>query len=141
MSTAQVDAPSLTAVDKELGETNRKKGEKTTEIVMPTSWVDQVLAKVAKLKASVSILHNELSELIGSQVKMDQLRRQEAVTHVMSKAEQKRGLEGILLAMSLLMVNCGKKRRPPSARRQARRYRLPCLLARLMLVRLRLRSQ
>ena len=78
----QADAPSPTAADKELGETNRKKGEKTTEIVMPTSWVDQVLAKLAELKASVSILHNELLELIGSQLKMDQLLRQEAVTYV-----------------------------------------------------------
>ena len=104
MSTARVDAPSPTAVDKELGETNRKKGERTTEIVMPTSWVDQALAKLAELKASVSIMHNELSELIGSQVKTDQLLRQEAATYVMSKAEQKRGLEGIPLAMSLLMI-------------------------------------
>ena len=53
---------------------------------MPTSWVDQALAKLAELKASVSILHNELSELIGSQVKMEQLRSQEAVTHMTSKA-------------------------------------------------------
>ena len=60
MSTAQVDAPSPTAEDKELGETNTKKGEETTEIVTPTSWVDQVLAKLAKLKASVSMLHNAL---------------------------------------------------------------------------------
>ena len=75
-----------TAVDKELGETNRKKGEKTTEIVIPTSWVDQGLAKSAELKAPASMLHNELSELIGSQVKMDQLRSQEAVTHMTSKA-------------------------------------------------------
>ena len=71
---------------------------------MPTSWVDQALAKLAELKASVSIMHNELSELIGSQVKTDQLLRQEAATYVMSKAEQKRGLEGIPLAMSLLMI-------------------------------------
>ena len=60
---------------------------------MPTSWVDQVLAKFAKLKASVSMLHNELSELIGSQVKMDQLRRQDAETYVRSKANTRRGLE------------------------------------------------
>ena len=39
------------------------------------------------------MLHNELSELIGSQVKMDQLRRQEAETYVMSKVEHKRGLK------------------------------------------------
>ena len=90
------DECACTAEDKELGETNAKKGEKTTEIVTPTSWVDHVLAKLAKLKASVSMLHNELSELIGSQVKMDQLRRQEAETYLMSKAEQARGLEGIL---------------------------------------------
>ena len=79
---------------------------------MPTSWVDQVLAKLAELKASVSILHNELLELIGSQLKMDQLLRQEAVTHVMSKAEQKRGLEGILLAMSFVMVSFGSDAAP-----------------------------
>ena len=48
------------ADDKEVGETNTKKGEETTEIVTPTSWVDQVLAKLAKLKASVSMLHNAL---------------------------------------------------------------------------------
>ena len=39
----------------------------------------------------MSILHNELSELTGSQVKLDQLLRQEAATYVMSKAELKKG--------------------------------------------------
>ena len=38
--------------------------------------------------------HNELSVLIGSQAKMDQLRRQDAETYAMSKAGQERGLEG-----------------------------------------------
>ena len=39
------------------------------------------------------MLHNELSELIGSQVKMDQLRRQDAETYVMSKANRKGALK------------------------------------------------
>ena len=126
MSTARVDAPSPTAVDKELGETNRKKGERTTEIVMPTSWVDQALAKLAELKASVSILHNELSELIGSQVKTDQLLRQEAATYVMSKAEQKKGPRRHSVSDEPLDDLTLAENRPPSARRQARSYRLPC---------------
>ena len=46
--------PASYTEDKELGETNAKKGEKTTEFVMPTSSVDQASAKFAKLKASVS---------------------------------------------------------------------------------------
>ena len=60
------------------------------------------------------MLHSELSELIGSQVKMDQLRRQETVIHGMSKAAQKRGLEGTLLAMNLLMAHLVQTR-PHSA--------------------------
>ena len=72
------------------------------------------------------MLHNELSELIGSQVKMDQLRRQEAETYLMSKAEQGRGLEGILLAMSLLMVHFGSDAAPQcSCRDRQWHYRFP----------------
>ena len=74
--------------DKVLSETNTKKAEKTAEIDMMTSQVDQASAKAAKLKTEVSTLQNELAELAGSQAKMDQLRRQEAETYAMSKAKQ-----------------------------------------------------
>ena len=46
--------------DKELSETNTKKAEKTTEIDMMTSRVDQASAKAAKLKTEVSTLQSEL---------------------------------------------------------------------------------
>ena len=72
------------------------------------------LAKTCKVEGISVHVVNELSELIGYQVKMDQLRRQETVIHGMSKAAQKRGLEGTLLAMNLLMVRLAQTR-PHSA--------------------------
>ena len=58
--------------DKEPSATNTKKSEKTAEIELLTSRIDQPLSKSAKMKVDVSTLRNELAETAASQVNMDQ---------------------------------------------------------------------
>merc|ERR1719203_2186423 len=85
------DATKKAYCDKELKETNTKKLEKTTEIDMLSTRIDQASAKSAKLKAEVATLQNQLAKLAKSQVDMDSLRREEHDTYTSSKAEQEKG--------------------------------------------------
>merc|ERR1719203_2646004 len=96
------DATKKAYCDKELKETSAKKLEKTTEIEMLSTRIDQASAKSAKLKAEVATLQNELAKLAKSQSEMDSLRREEKDTFTSSKAEQEEGLEGVKLALKVL---------------------------------------
>jgi len=99
---AGADATKKAYCDKELKESNLKKLEKTTEIDMLSTRIDQASGKSAKLKAEVATLQNELAKLAKSQVDMDNLRREEQASYTSSKAEQEKGLEGIKLALKIL---------------------------------------
>merc|ERR1719493_79143 len=99
---AGADATKKAYCDKELKESNAKKLEKTTEIDMLSTRIDQAAAKSAKLKAEVATLQNELAKLAKSQAEMDNLRREEKESYTLSKAEQEKGLEGIKLALKIL---------------------------------------
>jgi len=99
---AGADATKKAYCDKELKETNAKKLEKTTEIEMLGTRIDQQSAKSAKLKEEVTVLQSELSKLAKSQADMDKLRFEEKEAYSASRAEQMKGLEGVKLAMKLL---------------------------------------
>merc|ERR1712060_314103 len=99
---AGADATKKAYCDKELKETNAKKLEKTTEIDMLTTRIDQQSAKSAKLKEEVAVLQSELSKLAKAQADMDKLRQQQKETYTATRAEQMKGLEGVKLAMKLL---------------------------------------
>merc|ERR1719203_488517 len=96
------DATKKAYCDKELKETNAKKLEKTTEIEMLSSRIDQASAKSAKLKAEVATLQDELAKLAKSQAEMDKLRLEEKETYTSSKAEQEEGLQGVKMGMKIL---------------------------------------
>jgi len=96
------DATKKAYCDKELKETNAKKLEKTTEIDMLTTRIDQQSAKSAKLKEEVAVLQSELSKLAKAQADMDKLRQQQKEAYTAAHAEQLKGLEGVKLAMKLL---------------------------------------
>lgn len=96
------DATKKAYCDKELKESSQKKLEKTTEIEMLSTRIDQAVAKSAKLKAQVSTLQGELAKLAKSQAEMDKLRGDEKDAFTSSKAEQEKGLEGVKLALKLL---------------------------------------
>lgn len=99
---AGADATKKAYCDKELAETQAKKLEKSTEIEMLGTRIDQMMAKTARLKAEVATLQSELAKLAFSQAKMDKLRQEEKEAYVASKAEQEKGLEGVKLAIKLL---------------------------------------
>jgi len=99
---AGADATKKAYCDKELKETKAKKLEKTTEIEMLSTRIDQQSAKSAKLKAEVSALQNELSKLAKAQADMDKLRIEQKESYTAARAEQMKGLEGVKLAMKLL---------------------------------------
>jgi len=99
--TIQESAPSY-SFGKELKETNAKKLEKTTEIDLLTTRIDQQSAKSARLKEEVAVLQSELSKLAKAQADMDKLRREQKETYTATRAEQMKGLEGVKLAMKLL---------------------------------------
>jgi len=99
---AGADATKKAYCDKELKEANAKKLEKTTEIDMLSTRIDQQSAKSARLKEEVSVLQNELSKLAKAQADMDKLRIQQKETYTATRAEQMKGLEGVKLAMKLL---------------------------------------
>jgi len=99
---AGADATKKAYCDKELKETNAKTLEKTTEIEMLSTRIDQASAKSAKLKAEVAALQDQLAKLAKSQAEMDALRREESGLYTESKAEQEKGLEGVKLALKVL---------------------------------------
>jgi len=99
---AGADATKKAYCDKELQETRAKKLEKSTEIEMLGTRIDQMAAKSMRLKQEVATLQNELSKLARSQAQMDKLRLEEKDAYTSNKAEQDKGLEGVKLALKLL---------------------------------------
>jgi len=88
--------------DKELSETNAKKGEQETAINKLSTKIDQATGKSAKLTEEVGILQEELATLSKSQLEMDTLRSEEKGTFTASEAETSKGLDGIKLALKTL---------------------------------------
>merc|ERR1719343_842854 len=99
---AGADATKKAYCDKELKETRAKKLEKNTEIDTLTTRIDQQSAKSAKLKEEVAVLQNELAKLAKAQAEMDSLRQQQHETYTEASAEQRKGLEGVKMAMKML---------------------------------------
>merc|ERR550539_1564924 len=91
---AGADATRKAYCDKELSETRAKKLEKTSEIELLTSRVDQMSAKSAKLKEEIAALESELSKLAQAQSQLTKLRLEEKESYTADKAEQSRGLDG-----------------------------------------------
>ena len=85
--------PPPTAEDKELGD-QREEGREDDRVRDADLLGRPSFGQIRKAEGISVMRHNELSVLIGSQSKMDQLRRQDAETYAMSKAGQGRGLEG-----------------------------------------------
>merc|ERR1740120_491917 len=60
--------------DKELGETNTKKADKSAEIAKLTTEIDQATARSEQLREEVQGLQKALAELAALQAKMDKIR-------------------------------------------------------------------
>merc|ERR1719325_556877 len=101
-SEAQADATHKAYCDKELGESNAKKDDKTAEIKKMTTKIDQMTARSAQLKEEVAGLQNALAALAKAGAEMDQMRKQENKDYVKNKADMEQGLEGVKLALKVL---------------------------------------
>merc|ERR1719322_1566423 len=101
-SEAQEDATHKAYCDKELGESNAKKDDKTAEISKLTSKIDQMTAKSAQLKEEVAGLNNALAALAKSGAEMKEIREQEHTDFTKNSAEMEQGLKGVKIALKVL---------------------------------------
>jgi len=99
---AEGDATEKAYCDKELGETNMKKDDKTAEIEKLTAKIDSMSSQSKQLKGEVATLQSELGELTKSQSEMDKLRAEEKSLFENNSAETEKGLNGIKLALKVL---------------------------------------
>jgi len=99
---AEGDATEKAYCDKELGESNAKKADKTAEIEKLTAKIDSMSSQSKQLKGEIATLQEELGELSRSQAEMDQLRAEEKAVFETNSAETEKGLNGVKLALKVL---------------------------------------
>lgn len=99
---AEADATEKAYCDKELGETNMKKDDKTAEIEKLTAKIDAMTSESKQLKGEIATLQKELGELTSSQAEMDKLRAEEKALFEANSAETEKGLNGVKLALKVL---------------------------------------
>jgi len=99
---AEADATKKAYCDKELAETNTKKGDKEAEIEKLTSQIESSISKSKKLREEVATLQAELATLTKSQAEMDKLRAEEKAAWEKNSAEMEKGLNGVKLALKVL---------------------------------------
>jgi len=99
---AEGDATEKAFCDKELGESNMKKDDKTAEIEKLTAKIDSMASQSKQLKSEIATLQSELGELTSSQAEMDKLRAEEKALFEANSAETEKGLNGIKLALKVL---------------------------------------
>merc|ERR1719263_636487 len=99
---AAAEATHKAFCDKEMGETNAKKDDKTAEVEKLTTKIDVAKARSAKLKEEVATLQKELAELAKMQAEMDALRQKEKELFDASKPEMEAGIEGVKMALKIL---------------------------------------
>merc|ERR1719215_972903 len=112
---AEADATKNAYCQKELGETNVKKEDKTDDVEEATTKLEQGSAKSAKLKDEVATLQQELSKLTKAQSEMDKMRSTEKATYEETKAKGDKGLNGCQMAIKVLKDYYAKGDSPSSA--------------------------
>jgi len=99
---AQADASHKAYCDKELGESAKKKAEKTATVDKLSTSIDSMSAKSAQLKEQVAKLQKELADLTRSQGEMNRIRSEEKSTFQANKKEMEEGITGIKTALKVL---------------------------------------
>jgi len=105
---ADADATHKAFCDKEIGESNEKKADKTAEIAKLSNKIDQMSARSAQLKEQVAALQKALAELAASQAEMNKMRQDENAAFVKNKADMEQGLEGVKIALKVLRAYYAK---------------------------------
>merc|ERR1740123_2066716 len=99
---ADADASHKAYCDKEIGESNVKKADKTAEIEKLSTSIDKMTARSAQLKDEVARLQKELADLAQAQAEMDKLRSGENADYKSNRADMEQGLAGVKLALKVL---------------------------------------
>jgi len=99
---AEGDATEKAFCDKELGETNMKKDDKSSEIEKLTAKIDKMSSQSKQLKTEIATLQEELAKLTTSQAEMDKIRAEEKSVFEANSAETEKGLNGVKLALKVL---------------------------------------
>merc|ERR1740123_2370912 len=89
---ADADASHKAYCDKEIGESNVKKADKTAEIEKLSTSIDKMTARSAQLKDEVARLQKELADLAQAQSEMDKLRAEENANYKSNKADMEQGI-------------------------------------------------
>merc|ERR1719261_300225 len=87
LNDAQADASHKAYCDKELGENNEKKADRTAKIDKLSAEIDSMSSKSSKLKEQVALLQKQLAALSRSQAEMDNIRAEEKSEFDANKAE------------------------------------------------------
>lgn len=101
-ATASADSTQKAYCDKELAESETKKGEKTYEIEKLSTKIDQMTARSAQLKVEVAALQKSLAQIASTQAEAGQLRREESSAFTSNKADVEQGIQGVRLALKVL---------------------------------------
>jgi len=101
-SEAGQDASHKKYCDEEMSESKAKQEEKTTLVETLTTKINQMEARSAALKDSVTSLEKELALLAKTQKEMDSMRKQESDLFAEQKAELTQGISGVELAIKTL---------------------------------------
>lgn len=112
---AEEDATHKAYCDKELGESNAKKDDKTAEISKLSTQIDQMTSRSAQLKEEVAGLNKALADLAKASAEMDQMRLQEKKDYEKNKADMEQGLQGVKLALKVLRDYYAKDKNHASA--------------------------
>merc|ERR1719203_2340274 len=88
--------------DEEMGKSNAKKADLTSNIEALTAKIDKSVATSAKLKEEVAVLQKELAAIAKTQAEMDKARSDEHAAFVKAEADLKQGIEGVEKALAVL---------------------------------------
>jgi len=99
---AQAEAGEKAFCDKEMGETEKSKADKESDIEDLSTKIEKASATSAKIKEEVAVLSGELASLEKSQLEMDDMRAKEHAEYEVAKADLEQGLEGLQMALKVL---------------------------------------
>merc|ERR1719254_471373 len=101
-SEGEADAAHKAYCDKEIGETNVKRDDKTAEIEKMTTAIDKMSSRKAVLEEEVATLTKELSDIAKSQAGYDKWYQEYVETFESNKADMESGIEGVQIALKIL---------------------------------------
>jgi len=99
---AAAEASHKAFCDKEMGESQAKIADHTSQIEKFTARKDKAVAAIDKLKDEIATLQKELAQIAKMQAEMDKNRADEKATFEVAKKDYEDGIEGLTMALQIL---------------------------------------